>query len=248
MNRRFAVLLGLTAASCVAAAFVACGNSSSGGGGSDAGSDHASGQDATAQDSSSGQDSSTKDSTASEGGGTEGGMSEGGEDANDGGGSCQLFDASALDDGSVQAGFLQVWQVYKCWKCHQNATDLVDPDSGAGILLNGNDAGLGDSGLIFPPNLTNSAQGLGCWTDQQIETAILQGKDLEGGALCPPMPAFGTAATTPGRPMDAGTAQEIIDYIRSLQASNKVVTDTTCPAADSGSDAAPDGPTDAGGQ
>jgi len=141
-----------------------------------------------------------------------------------------------------------VWQVYKCWKCHQNATDLVDPDSGAGILLNGNDAGLGDSGLIFPPNLTNSAQGLGCWTDQQIETADPARHGSGGRRALPADACLGTAATTPGRPMDAGTAQEIIDYIRSLQASNKVVTDTTCPAADSGSDAAPTARPDAGGQ
>jgi hypothetical protein len=195
-------------------------------------------------------DSSTKDSTASEtgseGGGAEGGTGEGGADASDGGASCAVYDASGLNEASVQAGFIQVWQVYKCYRCHQNPTDLVD-DAGNGILLNGNTVGLGDSGTIFPPNLTNSAPALGCWTDPQIQTAMLQGLDLEGGALCPPMPVFGIGDGGGGKPMDAGTAQEIIDYLRSITPSNQVTTDTTCPAATDGGvqDGASDAPQDA---
>ena len=240
MNRRIATLLGATAFSCAAVGgFVAC--SSNGGGGSDAGPDQLSmGNDATmdtgpgidASDSGTGMD-------GAEGGGP------GLDGSGDGGGMCAIYDASVVDEASVTAGFVQVWQVYKCWKCHQNPTDLVD-DAGNGILLNGNSVGLGDSGTIFPPNLTNSAEGLGCWTDPQITTAILQGRDPQGGTLCPPMPVFGNDASTPGRPMDAGTAQEIIDYIRSLQPSSNTVPDTTCssPRVDAGAD----GSTDAAGQ
>jgi hypothetical protein len=233
----------MTAGSCAAAALVACGNSSGGGSSEDAGSDHST-VDSTAGDS--GQDTGTKDSAAGDTGNNEGSAGEGGVDAGDSGDaatSCQLFDAAGLDEASVQAGFVQVWQVYKCYKCHQNPTDVVD-DAGNGILLNGNTVGLGDSGTIFPPNLTNSAQGLGCWTDPQVATAILEGRDTEGGALCPPMPVFGTDASTPGRPMDAGTAQEIIDYIRSLQPSSQTTPDTTCSSGggDGGGDAPSDGP------
>jgi hypothetical protein len=231
VNQRIAVILGLVAASCAASAFVACGGSSAGGGGGeDAGADH------TAADSAA-QDSTSNDSTAGETG------SEGGGDASEGG-TCAIYDASALNEASVQAGFIQVWQEYKCWRCHQNSTSLVD-DAGNGILLNGNTVGLGDSGTIFPPNLTNSAQGLGCWTDPQIQTAILQGLDTEGGTLCPPMPIFGNAGGA-GRPMDAGTAQEIIDYLRSLTPSSQTTPDTTCSGGQEGGlDGASDAPQDA---
>jgi hypothetical protein len=234
------MILGLVTATCAASGFVACSSSNSsggGGGGEDAGSDHGTSGDSTAPDSSQGADTSTHDSAASDTGSGEDGTSG---DASDGG-TCAIYDASGLNEASVAAGFIQVWQVYKCWKCHQNATDLVD-DAGNGIVLNGNTAGLGDSGLIFPPNLTNSAPALGCWTDPQIQTAMLQGLDLEGGALCPPMPVFGTGDAG-GRPMDAGTAQEIIDYLRSLTPSNQTTTDTTCSGpSDAASDAPQDGP------
>jgi hypothetical protein len=252
MNRRFAVILGLMTATCATSGFVACSSSNSGGGGGeDAGTDHSATGDSTAPDSNPGMDSSTKDSTASETGndtGTpaEGGTGEGGADASDGG-TCTVYDASGLNEASVQAGFTQVWQVYKCWRCHQNTTLNPVDDAGNGILLSGNVAGLGDSGLVFPPNLTNSAVALGCWTDPQIQTAMLQGLDLEGGALCPPMPVFGVGDGGGGKPMDAGTAQEIIDYLRSITPSNQLTTDTTCPAATDGgtTDGASDAPQDA---
>jgi hypothetical protein len=233
VNQRIALILGLVAASCTASAFVACGGSSGGGGGGeDAGADHTA-ADSTAQDSNPGADGSGDSTTGDTGGG----------DAGEGG-TCAIYDASGLNEASVQAGFVEVWQVYKCWRCHQNPTSLVD-DAGNGILLNGNTVGLGDSGTIFPPNLTNSAQGLGCWTDSQIQTAILQGLDPEGGILCPPMPIFENAGGS-GRPMDAGTAQEIIDYLRSLTPSSQTTPDTTCSGGmDGGLDGAGDAPLDA---
>ena len=244
MNRRIAVILGFVTATCAASGFVACSSSSSGGGGEDAGNDHSATGDSTAPDTGPLNDGSTKDSTTGDAAGDAGSDTSTGGDAGEGG-TCAVYDASGLNEASVQAGFTEVWQVYKCWRCHQNATDVVD-DAGNGILLNGNTVGLGDSGTIFPPNLTNSAVALGCWTDPQIQTAILQALDNEGGALCPPMPTFGTAGNGAGRPMDAGTAQEIVDYLRSLTPSNQTTTDTTCPAPDGGTDGgATDGASDA---
>jgi hypothetical protein len=155
--------------------------------------------------------------------------------------SCTPYDASGLDEASVAAGFAQVWQVYKCAGCHQNPTQTVG-EGGTGIVLSGNDAGLGDSGLTWPSNLTGDpATGLGCWTDQQIQNAIVNGQDPEGGALCPSMPVWGHALPTAdggvraGTPMDAGTAQEIIDFLRSLPPVVNHLPDTTCPVPDSGS-------------
>ncbi|MGO9839152.1 MAG: hypothetical protein ACLP1X_33640 [Polyangiaceae bacterium] len=153
--------------------------------------------------------------------------------------SCTPYDASGLDEASVAAGFTQVWQVYKCWGCHQNPTQTVS-DAGAGIVLSGNDAGLGDSGLTWPPNLTGDpATGLGCWTDPQIQNAILNGQDPEGGALCPSMPVWGHTlmlggSVRAGTPMDAGTAQEIVDFLRSLPPVVNHLPDTTCPMPDGG--------------
>jgi hypothetical protein len=153
---------------------------------------------------------------------------------------CRIFDASGLDDASVAAGFQQVWEVYRCFSCHQNPNQAVD-STGHGIVLSGNNLGLGNSGTIFPPNLTDDpGTGLGCWTDQQVEDAILKGDDPEGGTLCPPMPKYCTALTAPdggpraGTPIDGGTAKQIVDFLRSLPVVTNAVTDTTCPAADGG--------------
>ena len=66
----------------------------------------------------------------------------------DGSRTCTAFDASTLDEASVAAGFAQVWQVYKCYGCHQASSQTVN-DAGMGIVLSGNNAGLGDLGTVF---------------------------------------------------------------------------------------------------
>jgi hypothetical protein len=166
---------------------------------------------------------------------------------------CAVYDAAGLDDASVAAGFQAVWKVYRCWGCHQKTSQIVD-DAGKGIVLSGNNDGLGDSGTIFPPNLTNDPQtGLGCWSNAQISTAMLDGNDPDGGSLCPPMSKLGHAlfladgGPKPGTPMDAAVAQEVIDFLRSLPPVVNQVNDTTCPKLDggAGTDAAGDGGTDA---
>jgi hypothetical protein len=203
---------------------VACSSgSSSGHPGTDASADGTSGEGAA-------NDGTTNDVVTAEGG--KDSASEG--STNEGGSTCQAYDASALSEASVTAGFDEVWQVYKCYGCHQKKSQIVD-DAGNGIVLSGNNDGLGDSGTTYPPNLTpDPTTGVGCWTDQQLSDAILNGKDNEGGVLCPSMPRWGNAILTadggdkPGTPMDAGTAQEIIDYLRSLPAVVNAVPDTTC--------------------
>jgi hypothetical protein len=158
---------------------------------------------------------------------------------------CVPFDASGLDEASVQAGKLALWTVYNCQGCHQKASQTVD-DAGNGLVLSGNNNGLGDSGTVFPPNLTSDpVTGLGCWSDTQVVTAILHGIDNEGKMLCPSMPKWGNALTTldggpkAGTPMDAGTAQQIVDFLRSLPVVSNQVPNTTCamPMQDGGRDA-----------
>ena len=248
MHTKWIGAIGIVGLACGALAIPACGDDTATNGPS-----VDSGPDSTMSSSSSGSGSgsSSGSSSGSGSGSSSGGAQEGGSDG--GAASCSLFDASGLDDASVAAGFQAVWTLYRCWGCHQKTSQMVD-DAGNGIVLSGNNDGLGDSGMIFPPNLTGDpATGLGCWSNQQIQDALLNGKDVEGGALCPPMPVFAHALTTadggprPGTPMDAGTAQEIIDYLRSLKPVTNQVMDTTCPKPEGGTDGSADAPAGDGG-
>jgi hypothetical protein len=237
-------------------AFVACSGSSSNG--------TPIGADASEEETPPGPDATgTPDSTVSapDGNGTHPGTTDaiadvasdqaasdgGATDASDGGRSCTPFDASGLDDASVAAGFNAVWTVYRCYGCHQKASQHVD-DAGGGIVLSGNNNGIGDSGMVFPPNLTNDpTTGIGCYTDDQVVNAILSGSDPTGGTLCPSMPRWGNAIGRAGTPMDAGTAKEIVDFLRSLPPVVNETTDTTCVTPDAGSsDAGDAGSSDAG--
>jgi hypothetical protein len=218
MKKARGVWLGLAAGVAIAtsAAFVAC-SSSSDNNGSPLGVDAS--EEASA-------DSGTPDSTVSEpdSDGTHPGMTDAVADV-----------AAASPEASVAAGFHAVWTVYRCAGCHQKASQLID-DAGNGIVLSGNNNGIGDSGMTFPPNLTNDpSTGLGCYSDEQIRNAILTGSDPTGGSLCPSMPRWGNNLGRVGTPMDAGTAQEIVDFLRSLAPVVNEVTDTTCPSGDAGS-------------
>jgi hypothetical protein len=118
-------------------------------------------------------------------------------------------------------------EAFRCANCHQE--EPLD----AGLILSGRSAG--DSGN-YPRNLTpDQLTGLGCWTDQQIINAFMNGIGAEGRMLCPTrMPRFAT------RGMDAGTAQEIVDFLRTLPAVQKAIPATTnCPPPppDAGPDA-----------
>jgi hypothetical protein len=231
MNRTHRWLILATIASSGAAlAFAGCGDDSgtAANGGADATSD------ATTQDSAR-QDGATDATTA---------------DSGNDGSSCVPYDLSQLDASSVEAGFYAAWQVYKCQGCHQKSSQKVD-DAGAGLVLSGNNDGIGDSGMVFPPNLTGDpTTGLGCWTDDQITNGILHGTDNDGGKLCPQMPKWGNmltlpdGAARPGTPMDAGTVAQIVAFLRSLPVVNNQVTDTMCPMM---GDAGMGGATDGGG-
>jgi len=197
--------------------------------------------DATSQDSAADQSASDApaDQTTTDAADAADAGSDGGTDAAV---SCTPYDAAGLDAASVEAGFEAVWQVYKCYSCHQNDSQLVD-DAGDGIVLSGNNDGLGDSGTIFPPNLTpDPTTGLGCWSDPQIVNAILQGKLSDGGMLCPSMPLWGDALTMkdggpkPGTPMSQATAQTIVDFLRTLPSVVNAVPKTTCATTDAGGD------------
>ncbi len=226
------VLVGASGAGIITAG---CGDDTSGapGGGQDAAADSTTGSDSNTTAPDAQPDQTTADA-AGEGGDA---AAEGGaETGNDASLSCVVPDAAGLDAASVEAGFYAVWQVYKCNTCHQRRTSPVD-DAGNGIVLSGNNDGLGDSGTIFPPNLTDDpTTGLGCWSDNDIVSAILHGTDRDGGSLCPSMPKWGDALMNvppdggirTGTPMSQMTAQAIVDFLRSLPPVTNEVMDTTC--------------------
>jgi hypothetical protein len=142
-------------------------------------------------------------------------------------GTCIPPDAASLDPAEILRGKNLVLQ-YNCAQCH-------------GLALAGNPDGLvvAGSGRSYPPNLTpDPTTGVGCWSDDQIENAILFGRDDKGSALCAPMPIFSAQG------LDVVGAHAIVHFLRSLPATVSQVPDTTwCDATDAGSDAdaAPDG-------
>lgn len=123
---------------------------------------------------------------------------------------CVLYDATWLDDDVVQPGADLVLAL-KCRHCH-------DDD------LSGNPGGVQtEAGFAYPPNITpDPTTGIGCWTDEQIERAFLDGVDDQGQPLCPSMPRFAEAG------VDALAAQEILEYLRSVPPKLGTVPDTTC--------------------
>ena len=103
-----------------------------------------------------------------------------------------------------------------------------------------------EGGFAYPPNLTSDpATGLGCWTNDQIENAILNGIDNEGMRLCPPMPRFGHIDDGG---LDAAQVQAVIQYLRSIPVYVNQVSETNCTFSDAGPEASPEeaGPEDAG--
>ena len=131
--------------------------------------------------------------------------------------SCAV-DAGPYSDAEVALGLQLVGQ-HKCENCH-------------GSTLEGNNDGVPsltvEGGIAYPPNLTSDpATGLGCWTDDQIENAILNGIDNMGMPLCPPMPRFGHEGDAG---LDQAQAAAVVAYLRSLQHAVNNVPDTpNCP-------------------
>jgi hypothetical protein len=204
--------------------------------------DDSSGNGTTGRDASA--DGTTSDGSGSnpDTGANDAGTKDTGSQSNDGG-ACTPFDAAGLDDGAVQQGLAAVQQ-FHCANCHQ--TTPAD----AGITLSGRDTPLpNDAGAtVYPPNLTpDQSSGLGCWSNDQITNAMLNGIDDQGAHLCV-MPKFSTKG------MDAGTALAIAQFLRSLPAVSHQVPDSVCPVdnGDGGSgpgdggqaDAADAGPSD----
>lgn len=131
--------------------------------------------------------------------------------------SCAV-DAGPYSDAEVALGLQLVGQ-HKCENCH-------------GSTLEGNNDGVPsltvEGGIAYPPNLTSDpGTGLGCWTDDQIENAILNGIDNMGTPLCPPMPRFGHEGDAG---LDQAQVAAVVAYLRSLTPTvNNVPNTPNCP-------------------
>ena len=226
---RLSVWLSVAAASCPALAFPACSSSSNGTPGA---------MDATAQESSV-EDASSEtgvepgvDTGAPSEAGGEGGP-DGSTDASDGAAldgsadagaeaaaTCTPVDAGAPDDAAVAAGLAVTMSFTPhCTTCHGDDFSGGSPISGA-----------------IPKNLTpDPATGLGCWTDEQIVTAMLYGTTPDGTTLCV-MPRWSTKGMTPDQ------AEDVVHYLRTLPAISNVVPPSGCEVkADAGVADAGDG-------
>jgi hypothetical protein len=154
--------------------------------------------------------------------GNKGGAADSGLDS----GVCAAFDAGPLDPNLVSQGYALV-VANQCQQCH-------------GTYLEGNSDGvqLENSRITqYPPNLTpDPATGLGCWTNEQVENAILNSVDNQGNAICGPMPHFSALGLT------QADAVAITTYLRSLPPESinvpngpdcSCTTDSECPPAES---------------
>jgi mono/diheme cytochrome c family protein len=138
-------------------------------------------------------------------------------------------DSGALDGAQVALG-QQIVGARNCSKCH-------------GENFEGNFDGVPspttEGGTAYPPNLTSDpATGLGCWTDPQIENAILNGIDNQGMLLCPPMPRWGQIDDGG---LDAAAAWAVVQFLRSLPIAPFQVPNTpNCAQLDAETDASAD--------
>jgi len=130
---------------------------------------------------------------------------------------CQPVDASTPDPGAVAAGLALVAN-RTCSLCHGGAFSggIAVPS------ING--------GSAYSKNLTpDPATGLGCWTDEQIVTVILDGVTPEGDTLCV-MPKWRNMPLQGKSPLSPAEAGQIVQYLRTLTPVHNDVRPSDCVA------------------
>ena len=138
-------------------------------------------------------------------------------------GSCPGASDAAVDGATVAEGLALVTANH-CAGCHQ------ETPADSGVELSGRTTPLGGPGTVYPKNLTpDPTTGIGCWTDEQLKRAILDGIDDEGKPLCV-MPKFSKVG------LSDENATAIAVFLRSQPAVPKVIPDTVCPPGDGGTD------------
>lgn len=95
-----------------------------------------------------------------------------------------------------------------CMECHSPMTP-TGPDWGAGFARGGFEFH-GPWGVSVSPNLTNHADGLADYTDEEIAQMITAGTRPDGTAMLPPMPYAYFAGMT------AQDVEALVFYLRSI--------------------------------
>lgn len=123
---------------------------------------------------------------------------------------------SRADEAQVERGRYLV-QISGCSDCHTPGYFLGKPD--AARFLGGSDVGfeIPGVGIVYGPNLTPDATGLGGWSADQIVAAIRTGATPEGRGLVPVMPWPNLSALTDE------DAYAIAAYLQSLDPVANVV-------------------------
>jgi mono/diheme cytochrome c family protein len=102
--------------------------------------------------------------------------------------------------------------IMDCAGCHNRGSFSANPAEG---YLQGGTVGFEVPGMavFYPPNLTPDAPtGLGRWTEEEISTAVRQGRRPDGRMLAPAMPWHAYSALT------AEDALALAAYLKSLPA------------------------------
>jgi mono/diheme cytochrome c family protein len=102
--------------------------------------------------------------------------------------SCTGTAKSAMSAEDKLARGRRVVYTSGCMDCHTPGTFFGMPDTTR--LLSGSELGWqGPWGVTYPRNLTpDSTTGIGAWTEEQIVTAVREGRRPDGTPLLPPMP------------------------------------------------------------
>ncbi len=117
---------------------------------------------------------------------------------------------SARAEDVLARGAYLVKAVSACGVCH---SPVDQTGSRNGPDLSGGAATLSASFVAYPPNLTPDGQtGIGSWSEEQIVTALREGKAPDGHVLRPPMPVPFY------RSMSDNDAQAVATYLKSLPA------------------------------
>jgi hypothetical protein len=137
-----------------------------------------------------------------------------GDDTGDGG--------VVMDDGGIAfpPTSNQYVNTRRCPACHEGPDPQTTGTMSGAINPIPGDFGTGVT--LYGPNLTpDMTTGIGAWTDDQIQTAILDGVDNQGERLCPQMSHFPDMGTT--------ELQSIIAFLRALPAVTHATTPSVCP-------------------
>ena len=130
-------------------------------------------------------------------------------------GACAAFANAAIAQTPLERGRYLMNSIVACGNCH---TPQTPSGPQAGRELAGGTPFVEGFGKSFASNITPDLEsGIGHWSDEQLITAIREGKRPDGSVIGPPMPI------ELYRGLTDGDVRAIVSYIRSLPPVRNVV-------------------------